>query len=117
MQEIGITKSQRPFRRIAIVALGWVLILLGIAGLVLPIIPGAVLILVGALMVNPQWASARRVLDNVECDFPSWRPPLGGSLLGAGVGKAFKEESGRFWSAVRSVKWLTVAVSKVPPER
>jgi uncharacterized membrane protein YbaN (DUF454 family) len=74
MQEIGITKSQRPFRRIAIVALGWVLILLGIAGLVLPIIPGAVLIVVGALMVNPQWASARRVLDKCRVRFPVLAP-------------------------------------------
>jgi uncharacterized membrane protein YbaN (DUF454 family) len=74
MQETGITKSQRPFRRIAIATLGWVLILLGIAGLVLPIIPGAVLIVVGALMVNPQWASARRVLHKCRVRFPLLAP-------------------------------------------
>ena len=52
MQEIGITKSPK-LQRFAVVALGWVLILLGIVGLVLPVVPGAVLIVVGVLMVNP----------------------------------------------------------------
>lgn len=74
MQEIGITKSQRPFRRIAVIALGWVLILLGIAGLVLPIMPGPVLIVVGALMVNPQWAWLRRMLDKCRVRFPVLAP-------------------------------------------
>ena len=74
MQEIGITKSPRPFRRIAVVALGWVLILLGMAGLVLPVMPGAVLIVVGAFMVNPQWAWPRRMLDKCRVRFPVLEP-------------------------------------------
>lgn len=74
MQEIGITTSQRPFRRIAIVALGWVLIVLGIAGLVLPIVPGAILIVAGALMVNPEWAWSRRMLDKCRVRFPVLAP-------------------------------------------
>jgi uncharacterized membrane protein YbaN (DUF454 family) len=69
MREIGITKSQRPFRRIAVIVLGWVLILLGIAGLVLPIVPGAVLIVVGAVMVNPKWAWLRRMLEKCRVRF------------------------------------------------
>jgi len=70
MREIGITKSQRPFRRIAVIVLGWVLILLGLAGLVLPVVPGAVLIVVGALMVNPKWAWLRRMLEKCRVRFP-----------------------------------------------
>ncbi len=74
MQEIGITRSQRPFRRFAAIALGWVLILLGIAGLVIPIMPGAVLIVVGAVMVNPQCAWLRRMLDKCRVHFPALAP-------------------------------------------
>src|ERR1035441_393694 len=74
MQERGITKSKKPLQRVAVIALGWVLILLGIAGLVLPIMPGAVLIVVGALMVNPQWAWLRRMLDKCRVRFPVLAP-------------------------------------------
>jgi len=74
MQEIGITKSQNPLRRIAVVALGWILILGGIVGLFLPIIPGVVLIVIGALLVKPQWAWARRMLEKCRVRFPVLAP-------------------------------------------
>ena|ERR1700733_12043898 len=71
MQEVGITKSQNTFRRIGVVALGWVLILGGIVGLLVPIIPGAFLIVVGALMVNPQCAWLRSMLEKRRVRFPA----------------------------------------------
>ena len=74
MEEIGITKSQNPLLRIAVVALGWILILGGIVGLFVPIVPGAVLIVVGALMVNPQWAWLRRMLEKCRVRFPVVAP-------------------------------------------
>src|SRR5580704_3814297 len=74
MQEIGITKSQKQLQRVSVIALGWVLILLGIAGLVLPVVPGAVLIVVGALMVNPQLAGLRRMLEKCRVRFPVVAP-------------------------------------------
>jgi uncharacterized membrane protein YbaN (DUF454 family) len=70
MQEIGITKSQKQLQRVAVIALGWVLICLGILGLVLPVVPGAVLIVLGAFMVNPQWAWLRRMLEKYRVRFP-----------------------------------------------
>ena len=70
METIGITKSQNPLLRIAVVALGWILILGGIVGLFLPIIPGAVLIVVGALLVNPRWTWLRRMLEKCRVRFP-----------------------------------------------
>jgi uncharacterized membrane protein YbaN (DUF454 family) len=70
MQKIVIAKTQNQFRRIAVVALGWILILGGTVGLVLPIIPGAVLIVVGALMVHPQSVRLRRALQNCRTRFP-----------------------------------------------
>jgi uncharacterized membrane protein YbaN (DUF454 family) len=74
MQEIGITKSQKQLQRVAVIALGWVFICLGIVGLVLPVVPGAVLIVVGALMLNPQWAWLRRMLEKCRVRFPVLAP-------------------------------------------
>jgi hypothetical protein len=74
MQEIGITKSQKPLKRFAVVALGWVLILLGIVGLVLPVVPGAVLMVVGVLMVNPKCVWLRRMLEKCRVRFPVLAP-------------------------------------------
>ena len=74
MQEIGITKSQKQLQRVAVIALGWFFICLGIVGLVLPVVPGAVLIVVGALMVNPQLAWLRRMLEKCRVRFPVLAP-------------------------------------------
>jgi hypothetical protein len=74
MQEIGITKSQKQLQRVSVIALGWVFICLGIVGLVLPVVPGAVLIVVGALMVNPQLAWLRRTLEKCRVRFPVLAP-------------------------------------------
>ena len=70
MQEIGITTSQKPLQRVAVVALGCVLILLGIVGLVLPVVPGAVLMVVGILVVNPQCVWLQRMLEKCQVRFP-----------------------------------------------
>jgi uncharacterized membrane protein YbaN (DUF454 family) len=76
MQEIGITKSQKQLQRVSVIALGWVFICLGIVGLVLPVVPGVVLIVVGALMVNPQLAWLRRMLEKCRVRFPVLAPAL-----------------------------------------
>jgi uncharacterized membrane protein YbaN (DUF454 family) len=73
MQEIGITKSPK-LQRFAVVALGWVLILLGIVGLVLPVVAGAVLMVVGVLMVNPQCVWLWRMLEKCQVQFPVVAP-------------------------------------------
>jgi hypothetical protein len=73
MQEIGITKSPK-LQRFAVAALEWALILLGIVGLVLPVVPGAVLIVFGVLMVNPQRVWLRRMLEKCQVRFPVVAP-------------------------------------------
>jgi uncharacterized membrane protein YbaN (DUF454 family) len=70
MQGIGITKKQKPPQRIAVFALGWILILGGIAGLFIPILPGGVLIFAGALMLSPQSTWLRRALENCRVRSP-----------------------------------------------
>jgi hypothetical protein len=52
-----------PLKRVPILALGWVLVLGGIIGLFLPIVPGGFLIVAGALMLSPQCAWLRRALE------------------------------------------------------
>ena len=52
-----------PLKRVAILALGWSLVLSGIVGLFLPIVPGGFLIAAGALMLTPQCAWLRRAIE------------------------------------------------------
>lgn len=70
MQEIGITKTQKPLQRIAVVALGWIFILGGVVGLFIPILPGGALIFAGALMLSPQSNWLRRALEKCRVRFP-----------------------------------------------
>ena len=71
MQEIGIAKTQKPLQRIAVVALGWILMIGGIVGLFLPVVPGTFLIVAGALMLNPQCIWLSRALEKCRMRFPA----------------------------------------------
>ena len=52
-----------PLKRVAILAFGWSLVLGGIIGLFLPIVPGGILIAAGALMLTPRCAWLRRAIE------------------------------------------------------
>jgi len=71
MQEIGIAKTQKPLQRIAVVALGWILMIGGIVGLFLPVLPGTFLIVAGALMLNPQRTWLSRAMEKCRMRFPA----------------------------------------------
>lgn len=49
-------------KRIMILFVGWTFILLGIAGLFLPILQGVLFLLVGLMILSSQYAWARRLL-------------------------------------------------------
>ena len=70
MQEIGIRKRQKPLQRIAVVALGSVLVLGGTIALLLPVVPGSLLIVAGVLMLSPQCPWLRRALQKCRVRFP-----------------------------------------------
>jgi hypothetical protein len=70
MQEIGITKTQTLPQRVAIIALSWILILGGIVGLFIPVLPGGVLIFAGAIMLSPHSTLLRRMLKTCRMRFP-----------------------------------------------
>ena len=72
--EAIVAKAQNQLKRVALVALGWVFICLGAVGLVLPVVPGAILMVVGALMVNPQWEWSRRILEKCRVRVPILAP-------------------------------------------
>jgi len=69
MEDI-IDKTQTPLQRIALVALGWILTLVGIAGLFLPVLPGIFLIVAGALMLSRRSPWLRRALKRCRVQFP-----------------------------------------------
>jgi uncharacterized protein len=70
MQEIGIVKTRKRLQRFALVALGWILVVGGIAGLFLPIVPGVLLLALAAVILNPQYAWLQRASDKCRGRFP-----------------------------------------------
>lgn len=76
MRAPGITNSDNPFLRVAVFALGGILILGGIAGLLLPIVPGGVLIFAGLIVLSSQSTWLRRMLVKCRVRFPFLRPAL-----------------------------------------
>jgi len=64
-----VAKTQTPLQRIALVATGWILTLVGIVGLFLPVLPGVFLVVAGALLLSPRNAWRRRA-DKCRARFP-----------------------------------------------
>jgi CheY-like chemotaxis protein len=117
MQEIGITKSQNLLPRIAVVGLGWILILGGIVGFFVPIIPGAILIVVGALMVNPQSAWLRRMREKCQVRFTPLAPAFRWlSAWSEGRQSLFKKDPADS-GAQFEVEMAHRGCKKVPPDR
>jgi uncharacterized protein len=63
-------------RRVLRLVAGWFCVLLGTAGLVLPILQGWLLIGLGALLLAPEVPFFARFLDWIENRFPSVRSRL-----------------------------------------
>jgi|SRR5215469_3824264 len=75
LKEINIEQTETgrvgvTARRVALVALGWVLVLAGIVGLPLPVVPGLVLLLAGVAVLRSQSAWFARGLDEWRVRFP-----------------------------------------------
>ncbi len=60
----------RLAKRIAILALGWVLILFGIVGLFLPILQGFLFLLIGLALLSSESKTARRILERLRARYP-----------------------------------------------
>ncbi len=60
----------RLARRIVILALGWGFILLGIVGLVLPVLQGFLFLLIGLALLSSESKTARRILERLRVRYP-----------------------------------------------
>jgi uncharacterized membrane protein YbaN (DUF454 family) len=62
-------KSQ--VKRIAVLAVGWIFIVLGIAGLFLPILQGVLFLLMGLIILSSEYVWAHKLLARLRTRFPS----------------------------------------------
>ena len=60
----------RLIKRIAVLTLGWLFILFGIVGLVLPVLQGVLFLLIGLALLSTESETARRLLERVRARFP-----------------------------------------------
>ena len=67
-------------KRLALIAAGWVLLMLGAVGLVLPILPGVLLLIVGLSILSVEYAWARRWMVSLRRRFPATDKKLQGFL-------------------------------------
>ena len=78
MQKMKTAHVAMTPRRTALFTLGWVLVLGGIVGLLLPVVPGAVLLSAGVAVFSSQSAWHRRALEKYRVPLPVgkhvWRP-------------------------------------------
>ena len=58
------------WKRIVIIASGWLFIALGIAGLFLPVLQGILFLLIGLVILSTEYHWARRLLGYVRNRFP-----------------------------------------------
>jgi Putative transmembrane protein (PGPGW) len=84
MQKTETAEVPMTPRRAALVALGWILVLCGIVGLPLPVVPGAVLLIAGVAVLRSHSAWLGRALDKWRARFP-----VGNRFLGwVGMGRS-----------------------------
>ena len=64
------------FKRAAILVLGWGFLLLGIAGLFLPVLQGVLFILIGLLILSTEYIWAHHLLRRLHERYPRIGGPL-----------------------------------------
>lgn len=64
------------FRRVLVIAIGWGFLLLGIAGLFLPILQGILFILIGLAILSTEYIWAHHLLHRLHQRFPKLARPL-----------------------------------------
>ncbi|HWR16577.1 MAG TPA: PGPGW domain-containing protein [Terriglobales bacterium] len=61
---------KQRLKRIGLITVGWAFIVLGIAGLFLPVLQGILFLLVGLLILSTEYAWAHNLLQNLRRRFP-----------------------------------------------
>ena len=64
-------RATRPlWKRVALIATGWLLLTIGAAGIVLPFLPGWPLIALGLVVLSSEYVWAHRLLQSSRKRFP-----------------------------------------------
>ena len=58
-------------KRIAVLLVGWAFVLLGIAGLFLPVLQGILFILIGLIILSSEYIWAHKLLQRLRQRFPA----------------------------------------------
>jgi hypothetical protein len=58
------------WKRVAIIATGWVFVALGIAGLFLPLLQGILFLLIGLVILSKEYRWAGKLLNRIRSRFP-----------------------------------------------
>ncbi len=58
-------------KRLGVLLLGWAFILLGIAGLFLPVLQGILFLLIGLIILSSEYVWAHKLLQRLRSRFPS----------------------------------------------
>ncbi len=61
---------RRTFKRALVLILGWAFILLGIAGLFLPVLQGILFLLIGLFILSSEYVWAHHLLEKLKRRFP-----------------------------------------------
>jgi uncharacterized membrane protein YbaN (DUF454 family) len=67
-------------KRLAFIAVGWILLMLGAIGLFLPILPGVLIVVVGLSILSAEYEWARRWMTTLRRRFPATDKKLQGFL-------------------------------------
>jgi uncharacterized membrane protein YbaN (DUF454 family) len=79
MEEIRTTK--KTLRWIALVVLGWSLVVTGVIGLALPVVPGGLLMALGLLVLSTEHPWLRPALEKLRARFPFVRRAFESAFL------------------------------------
>lgn len=58
-------------KKILVLVIGWTFIVLGIAGLFLPILQGILFLLIGLIILSSEYVWAHRLLTKIKARFPA----------------------------------------------
>jgi hypothetical protein len=75
-----LASNKHMVKRVALIAAGWSLLLLGMVGIFLPVLPGALFLLVGLSILSVEYEWARRWVTALRNRFPAADRKLQGIL-------------------------------------
>ena len=67
-------------KRVALIAVGWIFLVLGAAGLFLPVLPGVLFLIIGLSFLSVEYEWARRWISALRRRFPAADRKLQGML-------------------------------------